>query len=206
MNDRVCMQTTKNRKLGALAVSAVALAGVGTAVAASKLHTGSSPARAAGPSGGFSGGGAQQQQQGVPQFGPGGGRGGGRGFDGSGFGGPGGGLSAAASYLGLSQSQLFADLQSGKTLGQVADATSGKSASGLIAAMVAAEQTELASAVQSGRLTQALADRLEANLKTRVTAMVNGTFGPGRHRDGDGFGPPGGSNGGGPAQPGTSPT
>ena len=80
---------------------------------------------------------------------------------GHGPGGPGGGddLAAAATYLGLSQSDLQTALQSGKTLAQVANATSGKSAAGLIDALVAAEKTELAAAVTAGTLTQAQADQ-----------------------------------------------
>src|SRR6266545_3614767 len=72
-----------------------------------------------------------------------------------GHGGPGFGhgpvdLSTAASYLGLTASDLQSQLQSGKTLAQIANATSGKSADGLIQALVAAGTT-------------------------RITAFVNGT-------------------------------
>jgi hypothetical protein len=61
-----------------------------------------------------------------------------------------GGLEAAASYLGTTADALRAQLQSGKTLAQIADATSGKSAQGLI-------------------------DALVADALTHITAMVNGT-------------------------------
>src|SRR6185312_15130155 len=43
-----------------------------------------------------------------------------------------GDLKAAAGYLGLTVAQLRADLKAGKTLAQVADATPGKSADGLV--------------------------------------------------------------------------
>jgi CheY-like chemotaxis protein len=89
--------------------------------------------------------------------------------------GGGGDLTAAASYLGKTAAQLQTDLQSGKTLGQIADATSNKSAAGLIDALVAAETTKLNAAVAAGRLTQAQADAMKANLKQRVTARVNRT-------------------------------
>jgi hypothetical protein len=103
-------------------------------------------------------------------------------------------LAAAATYLGISQSALLTQLQSGKTLAQVAEATSGKSTAGLVAALVAAEKTELAAAVKAGTLTQAQADQISAGLQARVTAMVNGQrpahdgLGPDQH-DGapDGF-------------------
>lgn len=47
-------------------------------------------------------------------------------------------LSAAAAYLGVPVSQLRADLASGKTLAEIANATPGKSAAGLVAALVGA--------------------------------------------------------------------
>src|SRR5579883_3508159 len=51
--------------------------------------------------------------------------------------------STVESYLGLSADQLKADLQSGQTLAQIANGTSGKSASGLVAVLVAPFQTAL---------------------------------------------------------------
>jgi F0F1-type ATP synthase delta subunit len=105
--------------------------------------------------------------------------------------GPGDDLAAAATYLGTTTDNLLTQLRSGKTLAQVADATSGKSASGLVAALVAHEQTEIAAAVTAGMLTQAQADQITANLTERFTDLVNGThpdhgFGPGRpHGPGD---------------------
>jgi hypothetical protein len=193
------MNSSRNQKLGAIAVAVVALAGVGTAYAASKLHSGSSSASAASNSGALAAGG----QQATPPstrgngsgyrggFGFGGRPGGGRGF---GFGGPGGGFSAATAYLGISQTQLFTDIRSGKTLAQIANSTSGKSASGLIDAMVAAQRSQLDAAVKSGRITQAMATQIESNLKSRVTQMVNGGFGRfggrGGFGGGNGFGSP----------------
>ena len=100
----------------------------------------------------------------------------------------GAGLSAAAQYLGLSVTDLFSKVRSGQTLAQIANSTDGKSASGLIAALTAAQKSELAAAVTAGRLTQAQADRLSANLTARITALVNGQLGFHR-RFGDG-GPP----------------
>jgi hypothetical protein len=87
-----------------------------------------------------------------------------------------GGLDAAATYLGLSETALRTQLQSGKTLGQIADATAGKSKAGLIAALVADENSRLTQAVKDGHLTQSQADALAANIETRVTDLVNGTL------------------------------
>jgi hypothetical protein len=91
-----------------------------------------------------------------------------------GRGGPHAGLDAAATYLGLSESDLMSSLQSGKTLGEVADATAGKSKAGLIAALVAEESSHLAQAVKDGRLTQSQADEMTSNSETRITDLVNG--------------------------------
>lgn len=77
------------------------------------------------------------------------------------------GLAAAATYLALSVDTLQADLQKGETLAQVANATSGKSASGLIDALVADAKSHGAT---------------DPDLTARITAFVNGTarpFGPG---------------------------
>jgi hypothetical protein len=191
------MQITRNGKFGILAVVAVALVAAGAAFAATQFHGSSANANGRGP-GGFAG---PMLRGGNGYFGPGGQgfvpggddrRGGGFGFRGSG-----GDISAAAAYLGLSQSALFQQLQSGKTLAHIANATSGKSASGLIDALVAAQEKEIAAAVKSGILSQATADQITANLKARITDRVNGAFGPGRGGfgpDGDhgGFGPPSG--------------
>jgi hypothetical protein len=106
-----------------------------------------------------------------------------------GFGHGGDPLSSASTYLGVSASQLLTQLQAGKTLAQIANATSGKSAAGLIAAMVAAEKQQIEQAVSDGRLTRSQADAIEADLQQRVTDRVNGTFGgPGDHPR---CGPPG---------------
>lgn len=121
-----------------------------------------------------------------------GGRGGGPGGHGGhgGFGGPGGpggpsdDLDAAASYLGVTSTALQSDLQSGKTLAQVAAATSGKTTAGLIAALVAAETTEWDAAVKAGTLTQAQETAMLPTLTQRFTDFVNGTGG----HDGHGFG------------------
>jgi hypothetical protein len=144
---------------GAAAVAAAAAGGVAISSAA---HN--SPA--------VSSAGSTPSTQVAPQGnGPGGRPGGGRGF--------GDVLAAAATYLGLSSSDLSTQLQSGKTLAQIANATSGKSAPNLVAAMVAAQKQQLASAVQAGTLTQAQATQFESSLQQRIVALVNGSFGGG---------------------------
>jgi hypothetical protein len=63
-------------------------------------------------------------------------------------------LARAAGYLGLSTAALQADLRSGKTLAQVADATAGKSEAGLVEALVAARRAKLHA--QAARLPRAV--------------------------------------------------
>jgi hypothetical protein len=148
------------------AVVALAVAAAGSAFAAANNH-------GPGPFG---------PRAGV--FGPGFGFPGGLGF---GLGGPGigdrgfhdgGGLLAAdmltpaASYLGMSLSDLQSDLKSGKTLAQEATAK-GKTASGLIDAIVAAEKKILDSYNAAGWLTDAQEANVLSNLKDAVTDLVN---------------------------------
>jgi hypothetical protein len=74
-------------------------------------------------------------------------------------------LQVVADYLGTPVSSVVTQLMSGKTLGAIANATSGKSASGLIAALVAHEKTEHSGAPVD-------------DLTHRVTAVVNNAFPP----------------------------
>jgi ribosomal protein S13 len=172
------MTPSKKLHTGIASVAVVGLAAAGAAVAANKLHSTKAPQQSA--AGSFvAASSGTKSGAGPDHHGP--------GFRHS-------DLADAASYLGISQTALETALQSGKTLAQVADATSGKSAAGLIDALVTAEKSELAAAVKAGELTQAQADQLTANLKAHETAEVNGTFrghgpgGPGDRHGGHGHG------------------
>ena len=101
---------------------------------------------------------------------------------------------AAVAYLGLTAAQVQTDLTAGKTLAQIAAATTGKSTDGLIAALVTHEKAELAAKVAAGAITQAQADAVIPTLTAHFTAFVNGTGGPG-FRGGHGPGGPGGPGG-----------
>ncbi|HEX4186628.1 MAG TPA: hypothetical protein VHY83_01905 [Solirubrobacteraceae bacterium] len=80
---------------------------------------------------------------------------------------------AAAAYLGVSPAKLRAELRAGQSLAQVANATPGKSASGLIASIVADRKARIAAQVASGGLTAARQKLLVAKLEQRVAAEVN---------------------------------
>jgi hypothetical protein len=84
-----------------------------------------------------------------------------------------GGLDAAATYLGLTEAQLHTQLESGKSLADVAKAQ-GKTVDGLVQALVNAAKKKLDAGVAAGRLTRSQADSILAGLKSRVTAFVNG--------------------------------
>ena len=99
-------------------------------------------------------------------------------------------LSAAATYLGVTEAELRTSLEGGKTLADVTKAE-GKSASGLVDALVADETKELDAAVAAGKLTKAQRDALVANAKQRFQDLVDGKLperGSFRHHDGFGFG------------------
>ncbi|MGN6255892.1 MAG: hypothetical protein ACTHO8_13065 [Solirubrobacterales bacterium] len=112
------------------------------------------------------------------------------------------GLDAAASYLGVTEDQLRTQLESGKTLADVAKAHN-KSVDGLINALVADAKEKLDAAVKSGRLTKSQESSILSDLKSHMTNFVNGTqpkFGFGfRHFDG---GPPRGDDDAGVPGPG----
>jgi len=165
------MSRTLIRRLSVgTAVVAVAAAAATSAFAASSNRGGHFGPRAGfGPGFGFGIRGG---------FGPGFG---GPGFFGGGPGGPHGGpggllaadvLTPAASYLGVSASDLASDLKSGKTLAQEATAK-GKTASGLIDAIVAAEKKVLDADNAAGWLTDAQETNVLSNLKDAITDLVN---------------------------------
>lgn len=83
-------------------------------------------------------------------------------------------LDTASTYLGVSVSDLQADLQSGKSLASVATAQ-GKSVDGLVAALVAVTQTNLDAQVTAGTITQAQEGTIIAKVTTQLTDLVNNT-------------------------------
>ena len=74
----------------------------------------------------------------------------------------------------MTEAELHTQLEAGKTLADDAQAQ-GKTVDGLVAALVSAAKTDLAAGVAAGRLTQAEADAMTADLQARITEMVNST-------------------------------
>lgn len=85
-------------------------------------------------------------------------------------------LDAAATYLGLSQAELRTELESGKTLAEIATAH-GKTAAGLKLALSDAAKSSLDAAVTAGKLTRAQADELLTRLESRLDDLIAGKVG-----------------------------
>ena len=81
---------------------------------------------------------------------------------------------AVTTYLGLSESELRTQLESGKSLAQIATAQ-GKSVDGLKAAILAEAKSRLDQAVAAGKITSAQAEKMLADLKSQIDDLVNRT-------------------------------
>jgi hypothetical protein len=82
-------------------------------------------------------------------------------------------LTAAAKYLGLSESDLRSKLGNGQSLADIAKAQ-GKDAAGLQQAILDSAKADLDKAVTDKKLTQAQADDIYNGLKARIADIVNG--------------------------------
>jgi hypothetical protein len=86
---------------------------------------------------------------------------------------------AAVAYLQIDRQTLVQDLRSGQSLAQVADAQ-GKTADGLVDAVVTAAQAQLDVAVAAGKLSSAKEQVLLTTLRTSLGALVGKSFGGAR--------------------------
>ncbi|HEX5449783.1 MAG TPA: hypothetical protein VFW85_06965 [Gaiellaceae bacterium] len=82
----------------------------------------------------------------------------------------------AANYLGVTPWQLTHQLRQGKSLADVANATTGKSASGLVDELSAAIKTKLDAKVAAGTLSSTQEATILGNLAPKLTALVNLTW------------------------------
>jgi hypothetical protein len=82
---------------------------------------------------------------------------------------------AAASYLGLTAAQLRAELESGKTLAQVATAQ-GKSVDGLKQALLADAKSHLEQAVTDGKITASQEQQMLNDLSSHLDDLINGSL------------------------------
>lgn len=100
-------------------------------------------------------------------------------------------LETAASYLGMSESELREQLED-KTLAEIAK-EQGKTAAGLVQQLVATQTKRIDEAAAEGRITEQQATELKAGLDERMQALVEGELrlrehGP-EHRFWPGAGP-----------------
>jgi len=98
---------------------------------------------------------------------------------------------AAAKALGMTSDELYTAVQGGKSLADIAK-DQKVSVGSLVKAMVAAAESQLATAVKDGTLTQAQADTMKSSLTQRITDQVNGVRtgrGPGRSNRGAAWSP-----------------
>jgi hypothetical protein len=86
----------------------------------------------------------------------------------------GGILQTAATFLGMSVSDVQTAIKGGKTLADLAT-SAGKTAADLVTALEAPAKSNLDQAVKDGKITQAQENTVLTNLTTRLTNLVNGT-------------------------------
>ena len=104
-----------------------------------------------------------------------------------GMGGPDDSLVAiAAKTLGLSQTDLVAALNSGKTIADVAK-EKGVALDKIVAAVIAERTDDMQAAVTAGRMTQAQLDAMLPAMKANVTAQLSSKFTPRGYGMGRGF-------------------
>ena len=82
-------------------------------------------------------------------------------------------VSAARDYLGLSTSDVASSLRSGKSLGDLANSTTGKSRDGLVGAVTTSTNAKIDKAQQDGRLTADQATQLKTTVGAAVAQLVD---------------------------------
>ncbi len=83
---------------------------------------------------------------------------------------------AAGDYLGIDPKTLLPQLRGGKSLADIANATPGKSAQGLIAALTTAANARVDAAVTAKKLTADQAAALKTKIAAEIAAFVNRSF------------------------------
>ncbi len=101
---------------------------------------------------------------------------------GPGSGSGGGMLAVARTYLGISATELTKELHSGKTLGEIAESTPGRSREGLGKALTTARELQLESAAQAGKLSETAKRTRLAHVHRRVERLLSRTHHQGAHK------------------------
>ena len=79
----------------------------------------------------------------------------------------------SVSYLGLAADQVKQQLRSGKSLGEIANTTAGKSRDGLLGDLDAKAKDRIQAAVAAGTITQAQADQLTPKVLDGIVKVVD---------------------------------
>jgi membrane peptidoglycan carboxypeptidase len=79
----------------------------------------------------------------------------------------------SVSYLGLPADQVKQQLRSGKSLGEIANATAGKSRDGLLSDLDAKAADRIQAAVAAGTITKAQADQLTPKVDDAIVKIVD---------------------------------
>jgi hypothetical protein len=82
-------------------------------------------------------------------------------------------MKLSVDYLGIDREALARQLKDGKSLGEIANATAGKSKEGLITYLVAQVSAQLDKAVADGKITKERADEAKKGLLEHVTKFVD---------------------------------
>jgi hypothetical protein len=85
------------------------------------------------------------------------------------------GVRVAAKAIGITPKQLRSELRAGKSIADVAS-EHGKNPQDVINTLVTAATNKIQAAENAGKITAARATKLEANLTTRITKLVNRHF------------------------------
>ncbi|HEY6202842.1 MAG TPA: hypothetical protein VI056_07340 [Candidatus Limnocylindria bacterium] len=82
-------------------------------------------------------------------------------------------ISVARDYLGISQTDLIKAMREGKSLGDIANATAGKSRDGLVAQLTTAANAKIDKAMTNGKLTAEAATALKGQVGSAVNVLVD---------------------------------
>ena len=85
-------------------------------------------------------------------------------------------MKLSSDYLGLPDGQLKQQLKAGKSLGEIANATNGKSRDGLIRFLVEQVTAQVDKALADGKITKEQAERIKSHLTEHVTRFVDHKF------------------------------
>ena len=87
-------------------------------------------------------------------------------------------MATSATYLGVSATDLKSEVQSGKSLADIANATAGKSRDGLVAALTTAADQKIDAQATAGTLTAQQATAAKQKVATQITELVDRTVTP----------------------------